>query len=201
MIIESLALVIFVIFSIALPEYIKSIIAEKLGDPTNFKKNTIDKEILQYIDLLGTIILPIIIILITSGSMVLGYPKAARINSYHFKNPKKDMLVVTLSGPLTNLAIIFIFLLLFHLGVKSAVLTQLIAYNFILFMVNLIPLPGLPGVYIMSYFLSPKSFYQYLKVKIIGLTCLISLAVLGFFRGLSMFIFNILLPILGIRSI
>jgi len=63
---------------------------------------------LKHIDILGTIIMPILLIIVTNGIFAFGYAKPVPINPYNFKNPRKDIMWVGLAGPASNFLIALI---------------------------------------------------------------------------------------------
>ena len=86
---------------------------------------------------------------------------AMPINPSRFKNPKLGHIIVSVAGPLSNLAIAFILgnlcfisqKVLPNSGFADGVFKLLLlgsSYNFILFMFNLMPVPPLDGFHIIS---------------------------------------------------
>lgn len=89
------------ILGLTVREVVKSWTAKKLGDKYTLKSyNPIN-----YIDKVGTIILPLIVILLTQSLLLFGWCKPANINMNNIK-AKKDRIIVYLSGSIANLLMI-----------------------------------------------------------------------------------------------
>ena len=102
-----LILILFV--SITFHEYAHGWMASRLGDPTPKQSGRLSLNPFVHIDPFGTIILPIILLVLSTRLIgqpfAIGYAKPVPINPYHFKNPKKDIALVGLAGPLMNILI------------------------------------------------------------------------------------------------
>ena len=79
---------------------------------------------IAHIDPIGTILMPIMLLVLTNGQFVFGYAKPVPINPMNFKNPKKDMAISAAAGPVTNilLAVVSVLILKFVVGPLSYVL-------------------------------------------------------------------------------
>src|SRR3990172_11026236 len=101
------------IFAIVLHEVAHGWVANKLGDNTARDMGRLTLNPISHVDLFGTIIMPLLLFVVTNGTMVFGYAKPVPINPYNFKNPKKDMAFSSLAGPGINvlMAVSFVFLL------------------------------------------------------------------------------------------
>ncbi len=95
-----LSVVIF-FFAIIIHEYAHGWVANKLGDPTAKYSGRLTLNPLAHIDIIGTIILPLFLIL--TGNPVFGWAKPVPINYWNLKNPRKDMIWVGLAGPVANI--------------------------------------------------------------------------------------------------
>jgi len=76
--------------------------AEKLGDPTARAMGRLTLNPLVHIDLMGTIVLPLMLILIQSP-FLFGWAKPVPVNFANLRGGRRDMALVALSGPATNL--------------------------------------------------------------------------------------------------
>src|SRR5512135_2428442 len=90
------------IFAIVLHEVAHGWVANKLGDHTARDMGRLTLNPISHIDLFGTIILPILCIVLKSP--IFGYAKPVPINPYNFKNPRKGMALSSLAGPGINIA-------------------------------------------------------------------------------------------------
>src|SRR5512143_2353228 len=100
------------IFAIVLHEVAHGWVAEKLGDHTARDMGRLTLNPISHIDLFGTIIMPILLFVLTSGRMVFGYAKPVPINPYNFHDPKKGMALSSIAGPGINIIMAIAFSLL-----------------------------------------------------------------------------------------
>ena len=91
-------------FSIILHEVAHGYAAYRMGDPTAAYSNRLTLNPMAHIDLFGSIILPVILI-VTGSPVLLGWAKPVPINPYHFWNLKRGIMVTGAAGPLTNFAL------------------------------------------------------------------------------------------------
>ena len=137
-------------------------VAYRLGDPTAKREGRLTLNPLKHIDIVGFIFLLI---------FKFGWAKPVPINPLYFKNRKRDILLVSIAGPLTNLAIAFILaILISFIGITNGIITQMIViaiwYNIMLGIFNLLPFPPLDGSKIVASLLPEKYetlFYKYEK--------------------------------------
>jgi Zn-dependent protease len=149
-------------YAIILHEVSHGLVAERLGDPTARLMGRLTLNPVPHIDLLGTIIVPLIMYF-SPLHFIFGWAKPVPVDPYNFKNPKKDLLLVSLAGPLTNLALAIILSIFFRVlalmfpsGALSALFYFLIAINVILAIFNLIPLGPLDGGKVLAGILPDK---------------------------------------------
>ena len=100
-ILPQLLLVVLIIPSIVLHEMAHGFAAYKLGDPTAKSQGRLSPNPLKHLDLVGSIILPLILAL--GGGPVIGFAKPVPYNPRYFKNIRVGELVVGLAGPFANL--------------------------------------------------------------------------------------------------
>src|SRR6266481_5219101 len=104
---------IILIFSAILHEIAHGYVADRLGDPTARLSDRLTLNPLPHIDPIMTILLPVVLIL--SGSpIIFGGAKPVPIDPFNLKDGKKDVALVSLAGPLTNLLIAVIAAVLLH---------------------------------------------------------------------------------------
>jgi Zn-dependent protease len=176
-------------------------VAYKLGDPTAKEQGRLSLNPLVHIDLFGTIIMPLILIISKTG-IIFGYAKPVPVNFSNLHEPKKHMIWVSAAGPGTNIllallsGIIYRFILLmnpYHYSWSPILFDPLmlmleysVLLNLVLAVINLIPIPPVDGGRILTGLLPPKQAMAYSKVEPFGLLILIFLIFfdpLGIFSG------------------
>src|SRR5579871_1019024 len=90
-----------ILFAITLHEAAHGIVAYRLGDPTAAALGRLSLNPLKHIDLMGTIIVPAL--LAYWGGFIFGWAKPVPVDWHNLKNPRRDMALVAIAGPLTNL--------------------------------------------------------------------------------------------------
>lgn len=130
-------------------EYAHGYIAYKLGDNTAKHLGRLTFNPLAHIDVFGTILLPLLLIL-NRSPVIFGYAKPVPVNFLNLRNPKKDMIWVGLAGPVANFiaaAVAFLILLsgfISNLGLAEFIV-KIMLINIVLGAFNLIPIPPLDG--------------------------------------------------------
>lgn len=193
---DAIYILIGLIIGVILHEYMHGRVADWRGDHTARTAGRLTLNPIPHIDPFGTVILPLVLLLVTQGrGPVFGYAKPVPVNPYFLKH-RRDMVLVAVAGPLTNLAVAGVFTLigfiLHSIGLHSIPMFELIfviaEINIILAIFNLLPIPPLDGSHILEYFLSSKAQSQYERLAPFGfIFVLVFLWVLGpaFFRLLD----------------
>ena len=177
---QLLATVAVIFLILPLHEYAHGLIAYKLGDPTAKQSGRLTLNPLASIDKVGTL-----------GLLLfgIGWAKPVPVNPRYFRNPKRDMALTALAGPLANLIAAYLGALVFYaIGIfapyNTVVAYILIFFNYyamintVLAVFNLVPIPPLDGSKILASFLSDRArfkFYQYQNVlSMVGMILLVS---------------------------
>ncbi|WP_417251573.1 site-2 protease family protein [Castellaniella sp.] len=189
-----------VLFAITLHEAAHGYVARHFGDPTAHQAGRITLNPLKHIDLIGTIVVPLVLLFVSrlmGGGLLFGWAKPVPVNWSRLRRPKRDMLWVALAGPASNL-LQAIFWVLFWQFMLWAGLTQgqgdfwtLMAHagvqiNLVLMALNLLPLPPLDGGRIVFSLLPARLAWQYGRIEPYGLVILIVLMMLGWLWPLMM---------------
>ena len=77
--------------------------AWKLGDDTAYKLGRVTFNPFRHVEPFGTLLLPGLLLLISSGSVAFGYAKPVPVNVWCLQNRKRDTIIVALAGPFSNL--------------------------------------------------------------------------------------------------
>ena len=150
----SIISIIILIFSVIIHEVSHGYMANYLGDPTARLQGRLTLNPLKHIDLMGSIIVPIIT---TLAGFTFGWAKPVPFNPYNLKNRKSGEFLIALAGPTSNITIAVIFSLIIRFiissyGVNSdfvdsfiQVASYIVIINIVLAVFNLVPLPPLDG--------------------------------------------------------
>lgn len=144
----TLAWVISLITAITIHEAAHAYAANELGDPTAKALGRLTLNPLKHIDLFGTIILPIILLISTQGSLVFGWAKPVPYDPYNLQKPRRDSALIALAGPAINMFMAIIASLALR-GTSNLLFSQiLITFTIInvgLAIFNLVPVHPLDG--------------------------------------------------------
>ncbi len=175
-----------VIFAITVHEVAHGWVAKKYGDNTASSMGRLTLNPIKHIDLFGTIILPGLL-LVTGTGFIFGWAKPVPVDPRNFKNPLKDMAIVALAGPVSNLLMAVFWALITRLGVfigtgAEAISLPLIytgvagiSINLVLALINLLPIPPLDGSRILTGILPNYWAWQYNRLERYGFIILLLL--------------------------
>lgn len=139
------------IYSIILHEIAHGLVAERLGDPTARLSGRLTLNPISHIDPVMSILVPLFLV-ISGSPIIFGSAKPVPIDPYNLRSPRKDMGIIGLAGPATNIIIALVLSLLARIIISfspNLVLFDLLKtgaqINIILAIFNLIPVPPLDG--------------------------------------------------------
>jgi len=171
---------IVLVFSAILHEVAHGYVADRLGDPTARLLGRLTLNPIKHIDPYLSIILPALLIL--SGSpIIFGGAKPVPVDPFNLREGRKDMAIVSLAGPITNIllsviaAVLLKFMPLDTSTIISLVrffLMTVVNYNLLLAIFNLLPIPPLDGSKIFSLILPDKEARIYLSLESVGMLIL-----------------------------
>ncbi|MDP2593695.1 MAG: site-2 protease family protein [bacterium] len=190
---ETLFIIIVLIFSVVIHEVSHGFAAEAQGDPTARLAGRLTLNPLPHLDIFGSLILPGLLIL--SGSpFVVGWAKPVPYNPYNLRNYKWGEMLVAAAGPASNILIGLVFGLLIRFSgtiglpdsfVEIAIYAVLI--NIVLAIFNMVPIPPLDGSKILFSLLPAKYLYIRENLERYGFFILI-IFIVFFWRSLLPFI-------------
>lgn len=178
-----------VILAITVHEVAHGWVAYKLGDDTAKKQGRLTLNPISHIDLVGTIILPTV--LLVFGGFMFGWAKPVPVNFRNLNKPKRDMVYVAIAGPLANLIMIFCWAILMKLAMIIGLSNEFIslpliymAYagifiNAVLMVLNLLPILPLDGGRVVAGLLPDKMSVQFSRLEPLGLPILIGIMVMN----------------------
>ena len=154
-----------IFLTLPIHEFAHGFVAQKLGDDTPRWQGRITLNPFAHIDWIGAACILL---------MGFGWAKPVQVNARNFRNPKRDMAIVALAGPLSNIVVALICMLVCHalllvtvstvtaLNILSYVWTfffQIVSINIYLAVFNLLPVPPLDGSRLLAAFL-PYKYYR-----------------------------------------
>ena len=187
---------------VVLHEVAHGYVAFKNGDPTARNLGRLTLNPIAHIDIIGSIVLPLLLILLNSG-IIFGYAKPVPINPGHFRNYRKGIRYSSLAGPATNLVVAFVVGLIYGLfiyilkvtgfsfdsastsmGYQVVIIVNLmfqstIYINIFLAIFNFIPIPPLDGANILATFLPGNAMYKFLSIGRFGFIFIFILLFIG----------------------
>ncbi|MGQ0653907.1 MAG: site-2 protease family protein [Betaproteobacteria bacterium] len=178
-----------VLFAITLHEAAHGYVARHFGDMTAHAQGRISLNPLRHIDFVGTIVVPIVILLGSlaagTGGFLFGWAKPVPVNYSALRKPRQHMACVAAAGPAANLAMALGWAMLLRLAVmlpESAVSLPLalmakagIMVNLLFMFLNLLPILPLDGGRILASLLPHRAAWQYAKLEPWGLPVLVVL--------------------------
>lgn len=169
-------------FAIIVHEVSHGYAALRYGDPTAKHAGRLSFNPLRHIDPFGTVILPMLLIIMRSPFLI-GWAKPVPINPYYLRNPREDMMKIGAAGPLSNFALAILFSLIYRIvgiGPFAYLILYAVFINLLLAVFNLIPVPPLDGSRILGGLLPYDLYEKYMRIEPYGFIILFAFLFIGF---------------------
>lgn len=201
------AILFFVVLipSIIIHEVTHGAVALAFGDDTAKKAGRLTLNPLPHIDVLGTVIIPAILI-VTAG-VAFGWAKPVPVTVDKLKNPRNDSVIVSIAGPIVNVVLAVVCGLAFSVFTPTVYKDALsytgnlsvlpVGYqllflagfaNVLLAVFNILPIPPLDGSAILERFIPDRWLPSYYRIRPFML--ILPLAVVILLPGVLTGIFN-----------
>ncbi len=178
-----------VLFAITVHETAHGWMALRLGDPTAQMLGRLTLNPIKHIDPIGTVLVPGILLML--GGFLFGWAKPVPVTWENLKHPKRDMALVAVAGPLSNLAMAVMWALIVRLalefGGQGGGIAIYLIYtgvagmfiNTILMVLNLLPLPPLDGGRVAVGLLPGPLAWKFSRIEPYGFPILVLLLLTG----------------------
>lgn len=164
---QGLILYIVLVASLCIHEWAHAFTADRLGDDTPRLQGRVTLNPVVHMDLLGTVIFPLICIFLLKGGIFFGWGRPVEVNHANFANRRRDDILVTLAGPGSNLVLALLASIVGGLAYRAdpntlELFQLIILLNVALAVFNLIPLPPLDGGRVMRHVvgMSEETFFN-----------------------------------------
>lgn len=174
-----------VLFAITLHEAAHGYVARHFGDMTAYAQGRISLNPVRHIDLVGTIAVPLVILLVSGGKFLFGWAKPVPVNYSALRRPRPHMAWVAAAGPGANLLMALGWAVLLKLAVLLPVseysepMARMaeagVRVNLIFMFLNLLPILPLDGGRILASLLPGRMAWQYARLEPWGLPLLLIL--------------------------
>jgi len=207
-----IVMIIVLLFSVVFHEVAHGWVAYMLGDKTAYRMGRLTLNPVPHIDPIWTIMVPLMLGFMSNWQFMFGGAKPVPVNPFNFNRPKRDMAITAAAGPLSNLVLIIITIILYKVLTVTGTVEGIEIYfsgssmyasrdinavdtffifcvtiNSVLMVFNLIPIPPLDGSKILMGFLPYRQAEKYESLSRYGMLILIGILLIGNFTRFSVF--------------
>ena len=183
-----------VIFAITVHEAAHGYVARYFGDNTAWVLGRVTLNPIKHIDLVGTILMPVLLYVATAGTFLFGYAKPVPVRFGNLRKPKQHMIWVALAGPGANFLQALMWGVLLYLANGAGVTERFVLemcragmlVNVVMFVFNLFPLPPLDGGRILVGLLPWRQAQMVSRVEPWGFFIVMALVLTGVVSSLWM---------------
>jgi Zn-dependent protease len=212
---DSLYVLPVLFFSVVVHEIAHGWTALRLGDPTARDSGRLTFNPIPHIDLIGSIVVPLLSY-ISAGSIFIAWAKPVPVNPSYFRNYRRDDILVSVAGPLSNLLMAFCCTIFYIASVRLIGQTMAtgsdfyremttfvvrmfyagITLNIFLAVFNLIPVPPLDGSHVLSSVLPEEIGERYRQIGFFGILIVIMLMRIQIFQdAVISFVLTLRIPL------
>jgi Zn-dependent protease len=176
-----------VLFAITLHEAAHGYVARYFGDMTAHAQGRISLNPVRHVDIIGTLVVPLVILVLSNGKFLFGWAKPVPVNYSALRKPRRHMALVAAAGPGANLLMALAWAALLKIATLlpestfSAVLAVMsgggILVNLVFMFLNLLPILPLDGGRIVASLLPSRAAWQYARLEPWGIPLLLILLV------------------------
>jgi Zn-dependent protease len=177
-ILSALLFYVILVLVITVHEAAHAWMANRCGDPTARYLGRMTLNPFPHLDLIGTVLLPLFMLLSPGGISLIGWGKPVPVNAANFRHGRRDDVLVSAAGPVSNLLMTFIAfacikVLVFVPGAlaKTALVMffePLASVAFMLAFFNLLPVPPLDGSHFVKFFLGYSARQVFDRLSMYG---------------------------------